>query len=222
MIPLLKKGDSLIAKNYRPVAILPIFSKILERVIFMQIVEYMDINKLFHPNHHGFRKHHNTTTALLQMYDSWIEGVENSELVGVCMLDMSAAFDVVSHQILLDKMKLYGFKEGAINWIKSYLNNRKQCVYIDGCLSKCLDVETGVPQGSILGPLFYVILSNDLPDSIHDHHDHDENEEELMVKMVTVKQNTTCTVNHVVEYAVLRTTVPTLYLILISIISLIS
>ena len=115
MIPLLKKGDSLIAKNYRPVAILPIFSKILERVIFMQIVEYMDINKLFHPNHHGFRKHHNTTTALLQMYDSWIEGVENSELVGVCMLDMSAAFDVVSHQILLDKMKLYGFKEGAIN-----------------------------------------------------------------------------------------------------------
>ena len=115
VIPLLKKGDSLIAKNYRPVAILPIFSKILERVIFMQIVEYMDINKLFHPNHHGFRKHHNTTTALLQMYDSWIEGVENSELVGVCMLDMSAAFDVVSHQILLDKMKLYGFKEGAIN-----------------------------------------------------------------------------------------------------------
>ena len=95
IIPLLKKSDPLNPKNYRPVAILPIVSKIIERAVFLQIIEYMNENDLLHPSHHGFRPGHNTTTALIQMYDSWIEAVDRDELVGVCMLDMSAAFDVV-------------------------------------------------------------------------------------------------------------------------------
>ena len=106
VIPLHKKEDILDPKNYRPVAILPILSKILERVIFQQVVEYFDTNNLFHPNHHGFRQHHNTCTALVQMYDGWVEAAERGELTGVCMLDMSAAFDVVNHQLLLKKLRL--------------------------------------------------------------------------------------------------------------------
>ena len=91
VIPLLKKDDPLEAKNYRPVAILCILSKVIERVIFQQIVEFMNNHSFFHPNHHGFRGHHSTSTAMIQMYDSRVKAVDKRELAGVCMLDMSAA-----------------------------------------------------------------------------------------------------------------------------------
>ena len=132
IIPLLKKDDPLVPKNYRPVAILCILSKVIERVVFMQVVEYMNINEYFHPNHHGFRGFHSTTTAMVQMYDSWVQAVDKGELAGVCMLDMSAAFDVVDHDILLGKLKLYGFDENAVRWMRDYLSGRTQAVYIDG------------------------------------------------------------------------------------------
>ena len=104
VVPLLKKGDPLTAKNYRPVALLPIFSKILEKVVFLQLVEYLDSNNLLSPNHHGSRQGHNTATALVQMYDQWVEEVEAGMMVEVMMIDLSAAFDMVVHQILLEKV----------------------------------------------------------------------------------------------------------------------
>ena len=171
IIPLLKKDDPLEVKNYRPVAILPILSKVLERVVFLQIVEYMESEDLFHPNHHGFRSNHSTCSALLQMYDTWVEAVDRGELAGVCMLDMSAAFDVVDTHLLLQKLDLYGFDQGAVYWVKSYMTGRSQSVYIDGCMSSCLDLEVGVPQGSILGPLLYVCFTNDAPEVVHKHDD---------------------------------------------------
>ena len=78
-------------KNYRPVAIIPIFSKILERIIVNQMVTYISENNLIHPNHHAYRSNHNTTTALLQMYDVWLDSLEKGKMAGVCFLDMSAA-----------------------------------------------------------------------------------------------------------------------------------
>ena len=166
IIPLHKKDDILNPKNYRPVAILPILSKILERAIFEQVVEYFENNHLFHPNHHGFRKHHNTCTALLQMYDGWVEAADRGDLTGVCLLDMSAAFDTVNHSLLLQKLRLYGFSQDSLEWMSSYLSGRNQSVCIDGTLSPPLRISTGVPQGSILGPLFYIIFTNDLPETI--------------------------------------------------------
>ena len=169
VVPLHKSGDALNPKNYRPVAILPILSKLLERAVFIQMIDYFESNHLLHPNHHGFRANHNTTTALLQMYDTWVEAMDRGEATGVCFLDMSAAFDMVSHNVLLDKLLLYGFEATSFTWIKSYLENRRQTVCIDGTCSPLLQVEVGVPQGSIIGPLLYIIFTNDLPESIHGH-----------------------------------------------------
>ena len=169
IIPLHKKEDPLNPKNYRPVAIVPILSKVLERLIFNQIVQYLTENKLLHPNHHAYRVHHNTTTALIQMCDVWLESVGEGELTGACLLDMSAAFDIVNHSLLIRKLELYGFESNIIEWFQSYLADRTQCVCIDGALSKLLPVNHGVPQGSILGPLLYTLFTNELPELIHDH-----------------------------------------------------
>ena len=109
VVPLLKKGDPLTAKNYRPVALLPIFSKILERVVFNQLVNYLDTNNLIHPNHHGSRSGHSTATALIQMYGTWVEEVDNDNMVGVMMVDLSAAFDMVDHDLLLQKLEHLGW-----------------------------------------------------------------------------------------------------------------
>ena len=121
IIPLHKKDDLLNPKNYRPVAIVPIFSKVLERVIFNQLLEYLTTNHLIHPNHHAYRSSHSTTTALIQMYDVWLQSLEAKQLAGVCFLDMSAAFDIVDHSLLVKKLKLYGCEENCTNWIQSYL-----------------------------------------------------------------------------------------------------
>ena len=168
IIPLHKKGDILDPKNYRPVAIVPILSKILEKVIFIQMITYLNENSLLHPNHHAYRAHHNTTTALIQMYDAWLEAAEAGTMAGVGLLDMSAAFDVVDHGLLLQKLKQYGFEEDSLCWTESYLSDRSQCVSIEGSLSRLLPVRVGVPQGSILGPLFYTLFTNELPEVIHD------------------------------------------------------
>ena len=138
IIPLHKKEDLLNPKNYRPVAIIPILSKVLERLVFNQMINYLNQNNLIHPNHHAYRANHNTTTALLQMYDIWLDSLENGEIAGVCFLDMSAAFDIVDHSLLISKLKLYGFDTGMLDWITSYLSDRHQCVSIDGTLSKLL------------------------------------------------------------------------------------
>ena len=103
---------------------------------------------------------------MIQMIDEWTQAIDSRQMAGVCLLDMSAAFDVVDHNLLLQKLDLYGFKEDTVTWFKSYLTNRRQTVSINGSLSKLLPVSSGVPQGSILGPLLYTLFTNELPDVV--------------------------------------------------------
>ena len=156
-------------KFYRPVSLLPILSKILERAVFIQIESYISENDLLHPCHHGGCAWHSTTTALIELYDQWLEAVDNDNIVGCMMLDLSAAYDLANHDLILRKLELYGFEPSTIRWMKSYLEGRSQCVYIDGELSDTLESHVGVPQGSVLGGLLYVLLVGDLPEVVHGH-----------------------------------------------------
>ena len=103
------------------------------------------------------------------MTETWLEAFDENKISAAVMLDLSAAFDVVDTQILLDKLRLYGFEDNSVDWLQSYLTSRRQQVYVDGALSEPLEVNIGVPQGSILGPLLYTIFTNELPEVVHKH-----------------------------------------------------
>ena len=137
VIPLHKSGDRLSPRNYRPVAILPVLSKLAERSVFMQMIDYFESNNLVHPYHHGFRANHNTTTALLQMYDTLVEAMDRGGATGV-FLYMSAAFDMVCHHVLLQKLQLYGFDMASLAWMQSYLSDRKRFALMEHVHSYCL------------------------------------------------------------------------------------
>ena len=168
IVPLHKKNSTLKRENYRPVAILSPLSKILEKVVYEHIYDYFDRNKLFHPSLHGYRKGRSTMTALLSMYDKWVWAASNSQVSGVVLVDLSAAFDLVSPALLIQKLKIYGIDDDFATWILSYLTDRYQSVWIDHVFSDFLENSIGVPQGSNLGPLFFLIFFNDLPSFINE------------------------------------------------------
>ena len=168
IVPLHKKKSTLKREHYRPVAILSPLSKILEKIMYEQIYSYFDRNKLFHPSLHGYRKGRSTMTALLSMYDKWVWAASKGQVSGVVLVDLSAAFDLVSPSLLIEKLQIYGIDEDFASWISSYLTDRYQSVWIDHVFSHFLESSIGVPQGSNLGPLFFLIFFNDLPSFINE------------------------------------------------------
>ena len=131
---------------------------------------YLEKHSLLHPNHHGGRKWHNTTTALIQLNNEWLAAAEEGMLTGVMMTDLSAAYDLWDHKLGLDKAQLMGLTQGACSWLSSYLRGRSQSTVVDGYISSSLRLPSySVPQGSVGAPLLFLMANSDLPDVIHDH-----------------------------------------------------
>ena len=156
--PLHKKENKTSMKNYRPIALLPVAGMVLEKIVALQIEEFFEDNKLFGAFQFGFQKHKNTTTELLTVCDKLLEAKEMKKEILIVLYDLSAAFDTVCHDLLLAKLKLYGFDRVAMKWMKSFLEGRPQMVSVSGKMSSAQPMNLGTPQGSRMSPLLFLCL----------------------------------------------------------------
>ena len=162
VIPIFKKGDRSLLKNYRPVSLLSVPGMVLEKIVQDQITRFFEDNKLFGDFQFGFRQHKSTITELITLFESLLEAMQENKEIALLMYDLSAAFDTVQVSIILEKLKIYGFCNRTMKWIESYLTGRRQAVQISNNISGFEDMTIGTPQGSRLSPLLFTIIMADL------------------------------------------------------------
>ncbi len=160
--PIYKKGNKTQAVNYRPISLTSHLIKIFERVMRNHLVKYLEDQNLLPDSQHGFRKGRSCLTQLIEHVDSVLKTLNDGDEVDVIYLDYSKAFDKVDHKILLKKMQLYGISGKVLKWIEAFLTHRRQTVVVEGEKSSFRDVKSGVPQGTVLGPVFFIVYVIDM------------------------------------------------------------
>ena len=166
IIPLYKSGSKTNFDNYRPISVLPIVSKVIEKIVQKQLMNFLDENKLLSTRQFGFGAKISTELAATLLLDDIRRNVDKGQLVGTVFVDLSKAFDTTSHSTLLTKLPSYGVDGKELTWFEDYLFDRSAQVSYYDVLSEAQQLKSGVPQGSILGPLLFVLFFNDITDEI--------------------------------------------------------
>ena len=162
VVPVYKKGEKCLPGNYRPISLLSIFDKILEKLMYRRLANFLDKHRILYEFQFGFRKNHSTSQAVMEVLDNIYQHTDNNEITMGIYCDLQKAFDTVNHSILLQKLSIYGIRGTVLKWFTSYLSNRSQYTVLSGNESQLESVTCGVPQGSVLGPLLFLLYVNDI------------------------------------------------------------
>ena len=166
IIPLFKGGDRENVNNYRPVSLLPLPGKILEKIVHKNISKFWEDNKFLSDNQGGFRKNHSTVSTIADLTDDLFHSINDGQTTLAAFVDLRKAFDTVNTQILIHKLERAGVRDRVLNWCINYLSDRLQCTYVNGVNSSLRPVTCGVPQGFVLGPLFFLVYVNDIQNAV--------------------------------------------------------